>query len=71
MAELIYNVEKVFGEYLDNNKLYNIPEYQRGYKWTEQQIRQLLKDTDKFDTGGDDDLFYYLQNFLYFNEQEL
>jgi hypothetical protein len=62
MAELIYNVEKVFGEYLGNDKLYNIPEYQRGYKWTEQQVRQLLKDINEFDTGGDEDLFYCLQN---------
>lgn len=62
MADLIYNVEKVFGEYLGNDKLYNIPEYQRGYKWTEQQVRQLLNDILEFDTGGDDDLFYCLQN---------
>lgn len=62
MAELIYNVEKVFGEYLGNGKLYNIPEYQRGYKWTEQQVRQLLKDIHEFDTGGDENLFYCLQN---------
>lgn len=62
MAELIYNVEKVFGDYLGNDKLYNIPEYQRGYKWTEQQVRQLLKDINEFDTGGDEDLFYCLQN---------
>lgn len=62
MAELIYNVENVFGEYLGNDKLYNIPEYQRGYKWTEQQVRQLLKDIHEFDTGGDEELFYCLQN---------
>lgn len=62
MAELIYNIEKVFGQYLGNDKLYNIPEYQRGYKWTEQQVRQLLKDIHEFDTGGDEDLFYCLQN---------
>jgi hypothetical protein len=62
MAELIYSVEKVFSEYLGNDKLYNIPEYQRGYKWTELQVRQLLKDIHEFDTGGDEDLFYCLQN---------
>ena len=37
--------------------MYNIPEYQRGYKWTEQQVEQLLKDTHEFETGGDNDLF--------------
>ena len=62
MAELIYNVQKVFGEYLGNDKKYNIPEYQRGYKWSEQQVQQLLKDINEFDTGGNEDLFYCLQN---------
>lgn len=62
MGELIYSVENVFKEYLGNGKLYNIPEYQRGYKWTEQQVEQLLKDIHEFETGGDDDLFYCLQN---------
>lgn len=62
MAELIYNIEKVFGAYLGNDKLFNIPEYQRGYKWTGQQVHQLLNDIHEFDTGGDKDLFYCLQN---------
>jgi hypothetical protein len=62
MAELIYNIEKVFGEYLGVGRLYNIPGYQRGYKWTEQQVHQLLRDIHRFDTGGDEDLFYCLQN---------
>ena len=62
MAELIYSVKSVFQDYLYNGQLYNIPEYQRGYKWTEQQVEQLLKDTHEFETGGDNDLFYCLQN---------
>ena len=62
MAELIYSVKSVFQDYLSNGQLYNIPEYQRGYKWTEQQVEQLLKDTHEFETGGDNDLFYCLQN---------
>ena len=41
MAELIYSVKSVFQDYLYNGQLYNIPEYQRGYKWTEQQVEQL------------------------------
>lgn len=62
MAELLHNIQEVFGTYLGDNKFYNIPEYQRGYKWTEQQVNQLLDDIHGFDTGGDDDLFYCLQN---------
>lgn len=62
MAELIFSVERVFGDYLKDNQLYNIPEYQRGYKWTDKQINQLLDDIEEFETGGDDDLFYCLQN---------
>jgi hypothetical protein len=62
MAELLYSVERVFKDYLSNGQFYNIPEYQRGYKWTEQQVEQLLKDIHEFETNGDDDLFYCLQN---------
>jgi uncharacterized protein with ParB-like and HNH nuclease domain len=68
MAELIYNIEKVFGTYLGNDKLCNIPEYQRGYKWMEQQVHQLLNDIHEFDTGGDEDLFYCLQNITLVEE---
>ncbi|MCC5915744.1 MAG: DUF262 domain-containing protein [Cryomorphaceae bacterium] len=62
MAELIYSVERVFGDYLKDNQFYNIPEYQRGYKWTDKQINQLLDDIKEFETGDDEDLFYCLQN---------
>lgn len=62
MADLLYSVERVFKDYLNNGQLYNIPEYQRGYKWTEQQVEQLLSDIHEFETGGDNDLFYCLQN---------
>ncbi|MEI6767124.1 MAG: DUF262 domain-containing protein [Bacteroidota bacterium] len=60
--ELIYCVGRVFGDYLKDNQSYNIPEYQRGYKWTDKQIYQLLDDINEFETGGDQDLFYCLQN---------
>lgn len=62
MTDLLYSVERVFKDYLNNGQLYNIPEYQRGYKWTEQQVEQLLSDIHEFETGGDNDLFYCLQN---------
>jgi uncharacterized protein with ParB-like and HNH nuclease domain len=62
MAELLYNIEKVFKDYLQENQIYNIPEYQSGYKWTEQQINQLLNDINDFEIGDNDELFYCLQN---------
>jgi len=62
MSELIYSIERVFGDYLSDGKFYNIPEYQRGYKWSSQQVEQLLNDISDFDTGGDEELFYCLQN---------
>lgn len=62
MAELIYSVDQVFSTYLAIGQKYNIPDYQRGYKWNSQQIEQLLNDINDFETEGDDDLFYCLQN---------
>lgn len=39
-----------------------IPDYQRGYRWTEQEVRDLLNDLSNFDTGSkSNQLFYYLQ----------
>jgi hypothetical protein len=62
MAELIYSVDQVFTSYLSVGQKYNIPDYQRGYKWNSQQIEQLLNDINDFETDGDDELFYCLQN---------
>lgn len=61
MAELIYSTKDVFTKYL-NGRTYKIPEYQRGYKWSNKQIEQLLNDISEFDDKLDDDLFYCLQN---------
>lgn len=63
MAELIYNVRKVFCDYLksQNCKYYNIPEYQRGFKWSGENVSQLLVDLKNF-RKGDSDAFYCLQN---------
>ena len=43
---------------------YNIPEYQRGYKWGKEQVLKLLEDIDSFDTdeNNNEDKFYCLQN---------
>lgn len=63
MEELIYNVQYIFQEYLDKNgcAFYNIPEYQRGYKWTSENVIQLLNDLKNF-TKSSEDEFYCLQN---------
>ena len=37
-----------------------IPSYQRGYRWTEQQVRDLLNDVDSYDKSKDGE-FYCLQ----------
>jgi uncharacterized protein with ParB-like and HNH nuclease domain len=63
MEKLIYNVRQVFGEYLTSKgcSFYNIPEYQRGYKWTAANVIQLLEDLKNF-KKSDNDQFYCIQN---------
>jgi CRISPR/Cas system-associated exonuclease Cas4 (RecB family) len=39
MAELIYSVDQVFTSYFAVGQKYNIPDYQRGYKWNSQPIK--------------------------------
>lgn len=62
MAGLLFNIGQVFGDYVSGDLKYNIPEYQRGYKWSSQQINQLLDDINGFEDKGDEQLFYCLQN---------
>lgn len=39
-----------------------IPDYQRGYRWTRQEVNDLLDDISSFDIGSQKEpLFYYLQ----------
>ena len=61
--ELLYSVNQLFTKYLNDNdcKYYNIPEYQRGYKWTKNNVTQLLNDIFNFEKTRSDD-FYCLQN---------
>ena len=54
--DIIESVEKIFS----NGRIYNIPEYQRGYKWSEKDVNALLNDIDNFQAEGDK--FYCLQN---------
>ena len=56
--EFIVSVEDVF--FKDQNSLYHIPPYQRGYKWTYSEVKTLLNDVDKFKPDGNK--FYCLQN---------
>lgn len=63
MEKLIYNVRQIFGEYLTSKgcSFYNIPEYQRGYKWTAANVIQLLEDLKNFKKSNNDQ-FYCIQN---------
>lgn len=62
MTKLINSVEEIFTSYLDHGYKFNIPEYQRGYKWSEQQVKQLLDDINNFTISENKDSFYCLQN---------
>lgn len=62
MNKLIYSVKEIFENYLPDGQQFIIPPYQRGYKWSETGITQLLDDVNAFDTHGDEELFYCLQN---------
>lgn len=77
MEKLIYNIEDVFGTYLEKEHVayYNIPEYQRGYKWTAENASVLLSDLKNFHeslTDGEkrsnvgNGKFYCLQNITLF-----
>ena len=57
--DIIESVEKIFS----NGRIYNIPEYQRGYKWSEKDVNALLNDIDNFKVDEkDNSKFYCLQN---------
>ena len=63
MKDLLYNVQDLFQNYLKEQKcnFFNIPEYQRGYKWTSNNVKQLLEDLKHFQKTSPDS-FYCLQN---------
>src|SRR5574344_515253 len=67
MSGLIYSVQEIFSSFLkDKDKdvlKYNIPNYQRGYKWTKENIEVLLNDLRNFfDNNQENDKYYCLQN---------
>ena len=63
-GKLLFTVNEVFADtgYLkEKGKTYfNIPHYQRGYKWEPHNVEKLLNDVNNFDIG--DGRFYCLQN---------
>jgi uncharacterized protein with ParB-like and HNH nuclease domain len=64
MSELIYSVRDIFQKYLQSEgcSFFNIPEYQRGYKWSDENVTQLLIDLKNFQKLSDSSAFYCLQN---------
>lgn len=59
--KLLYTTRELFDSYLCGKK-YNIPPYQRGYKWEKKDIDRLLRDINDFIPNDELDLFYCLQN---------
>lgn len=64
MSDLIFPVRYIFTNYLKNNNVayFNIPDYQRGYKWNAESVCILLDDLKKFELPGNKNNFYCLQN---------
>ncbi len=64
MNELLQSVHSIFRNkgYLHEHgkENYNIPAYQRGYKWTRKQVERLLEDINLFDANTGK--FYCVQN---------
>lgn len=77
MSDFLYSVKETFATVQDNpsdklflkkhNKThYNIPEYQRGYKWETTDVNTLLNDINDF--KGNPEEFYCLQNITLVNK---
>ena len=64
--EFIVSVEDIF--FTDKQSSYHIPPYQRGYKWTYNEVKTLLNDVDKFIPAGNK--FYCLQNITLVSTNE-
>ena len=62
--KLLYSVKEIFSDdgFLKekNTEFYNIPHYQRGYKWNSNNVIKLLDDIQN--SNVKDDLFYCIQN---------
>ena len=71
MSDLVRSVSEILNDSQLKQVYYNIPDYQRGYEWGENNVRLLLEDLKKFldkiyisdtDKFLDDKLFYCLQH---------
>lgn len=71
MSDLVRSVSEIFNDSQLKQIYYNIPDYQRGYEWGENNVGLLLEDLKKFldkiyisdtDKFLDDKLFYCLQH---------
>ncbi len=78
MNELIFSVYDVFStkensNFLKMNEIFNIPEYQRGYKWDSENVKTLLDDLrnfhDKYIESNNKAMFYCLQNITLIKTQ--
>ena len=77
MSDLVRSVSEIFNDSKLKQVYYNIPDYQRGYEWGENNVRLLLEDLKKFldkiyisdtDKFLDDKLFYCLQHITIINK---
>lgn len=59
-TDIIYSVRDIFEHQRFKGITYRIPDYQRGYKWTPDNVRALLNDVWNF--NGKEEQFYCLQN---------
>lgn len=66
--ELLKNISEIF---ISDKRVYNIPEYQRGYKWKRKHIIDLFRDIELFSGKMDVDQFYCLQNITLVKKSEL
>jgi uncharacterized protein with ParB-like and HNH nuclease domain len=81
MSELIYSIKDIFTNskksFIKENEYYNIPEYQRGYKWSKENVKTLLYDILKFQqqnitvNGQISELFYCVQNITLCKHDEM
>ena len=66
-SELICSVKDIFTT-LRGEKYYEIPSYQRGYKWTRDNVNRLLDDINHFEQK--EDSFYCLQHITIVNNTD-
>lgn len=73
MDKLLFSTREVFTEYLLNNEMsyFNVPEYQRGYKWNAEDVKTLLNDLKTFEKSNPlQEHFYCLQNITIVPDKE-